>query len=181
MKITGVRYYDGARQRLGRLGMAGLYLELQEIILNTEIVLLEEKDANGAAHLRKALDDEFDKREDWTKIASGGMDWQKRLRYNQTFLVRLGVELQVSARSDLLVRDIVHLRNSIDDGEIEVGVIVVPSDRLQVFLPDRTPCFRDAIRYIEDEFREAMNYPLVILAIEHDGPGPALPKQARKA
>jgi len=127
------------------------------------------------------IDIEFEARGGWEKTASGGIDWTKKLRYNQTILVRLGVELQVSARSDMLIRDIVHLRNSIDKGEIDVGVVVVPDDRLQVFLPDRTPAFRDAIKYIEEEFKEAMNYPLVVMAIEHDGPGNALGKQVRRA
>ncbi len=127
------------------------------------------------------IDAEFEARGGWEKTGAGGIDWIKKLRYNQTVLVRLGVELQVSARSDMLIRDVVHLRNSIDEGLIDVGVVVVPDDRLQVFLPDRTPAFRDAIRYIEEEFREAMNYPFVVIAIEHDGPGEPLPKQLRKA
>lgn len=181
MKIADITYYDGAREKVCRLGVAELFLELQDIIFSTHISLLEEKDANGAAHIRKLIDETFAQKGGWNKITTGGMDWQKKLRYNQTFLVRMGVELQVSARSDLLVRDIVHLRNSIDQGEIEVGVIVVPSMKLQAFLPDRTPSIRDAKRYIEEEFREAMNYPLVLVAIEHDGPGEALPKQARKS
>lgn len=181
MKITKVKYYDGARQKICRLGIADLYLELQDILLGTVIRLLEEKDANGAAEVRKAVDAAFEAAKDWKKITAGGIDWIKRLRYNQTLMVRIGVELQVSARSDLLVRDIIHLRNSVDRGEIDVGIVVVPDDRMQVYLPDRTPSYRDAIRYIEEEFREAMNYPLVVLAVEHDGPGPALKKQERKS
>lgn len=181
MKITKTKYYNGAREKICRLGLADLYLEAQDIILSTDVRLKEEKDANGGAVLRKMLDFGFEEREGWEKISSGGVDWIKRLRYNQTLLVRIGVEIQVSARSDLLVRDIVHLRNSIDAGEIEVGLIIVPDNRLQYFLPDRSPAYRDAIRYVEEEFKEAMNYPLVIIAIEHDGPGDALKKQYRKA
>jgi hypothetical protein len=181
MKITKVKFYNGAREKICRLGMANLYLELQDILLDTKIRLLEEKDANGAAEVRKSVDAAFQAGDGWKRIAAGGIDWIKRLRYNQTIVVRMGVELQVSARSDLLVRDIIHLRNSIDRGEIDVGIVVVPDEKLQFFLPDRTPSYRDAIRYIEDEFREAMNYPLVVLAIEHDGPGPALKKQLRRA
>lgn len=41
---------------------------------------------------------------------------------------------------------------------------------MQVFLPDRTPSYRDAIRYVEQEFKEAMTFPIIIVAIEHDGP-----------
>jgi len=181
VKITKIRYYNGAREKICRLGLAGLFLEVQDILLSLDVRLKEEKDANGGAELRKMIDAKFRERGDWRKIAAGGVDWKKRLRYNQTILVRLGVELQVSARSDLLVRDIIHLRNSIDAGEIDVGLVVVPDDRLQRFLPDRSPAYRDAVKYIEEEFKEAMNYPLVVIAIEHDGPGEALQKQKRRA
>jgi site-specific DNA-methyltransferase (adenine-specific) len=91
--------------------------------------------------------------------------------------VRMGVEIQVSARSDMLIRDVVHLRNSLQQGEIDIGIIVVPSVRLQSFLTDRTPSLKDALRYVEQEFKEATTFPIVIIAIEHDAPGKALPKK----
>lgn len=176
-----MRFYNGAREKVCRLGLADLVFELLDVLLSVEVRLKEERDANGAAVLRKMIDGELEARGGWEKTAAGGVDWTKRLRYNQTILVRLGVELQVSARSDMLIRDIVHLRNSIDEGRIDVGVVVVPDDRLQVFLPDRSPAFRDAAKYIEEEFKEALNYPLIVMAVEHDGPGDALKKQPRKA
>ena len=181
MKITKVRYYDGAKDKICRLGLADLFLELQQIIFDTTILLLENKQANGAAVIREALDKSFENVGEWQKQTTGGVDWIKRIRYNYSVLARLGVEVQVSARSDLLIRDIVHLRNSLQSGEIDVGVIMVPDDRLQFCLPDRTPSWRDAIRYVEEEFKEAMTFPVVIIAIEHDGPGKALPKRKRKS
>jgi hypothetical protein len=181
MKITNIKFYDGARQKVCRLGMSDLFLEVQEIILNTKVYLLEEKQANGAAELRKRIDAQFQVVGGWTQQETGGVDWKKRLKYNQTIVVTMGVEVQVSARSDLLIRDIVHLRNSLQKGEIDVGMIVVPDDRLQKFLPDRTPSFRDAVKYTEKEFSEAMTYPIIIISIEHDGPGDPLPKQKRKS
>ena len=180
MKITNIRFYDGARRKVCRLGMSDLFLEVEAIILDTKIYLLEEKEANGAAELRKRIDDQFRAVGGWTHQRTGGIDWKKRFRYNEAIVVTLGVEIQVSARSDLLIRDIVHLRNSLQKGEIDVGIIVVPDDRLQAFLPDRTPSFRDAIRYAEEEFSEATTYPIVIISIEHDGPGDPLPKQKRR-
>lgn len=54
-------------------------------------------------------------------------------------------------------------------GEIDIGVIVVPSDRLQVFLPDRNPRLKDAVKYVEEKLSEALNLPIIILAIKHDG------------
>lgn len=181
MKITQIRYYDGARDKIGRLGLADLFLELQQLLLDTKIFLKEERDANGAAVLRKAIDSAFVAARGWDNKKSGDVDWIKRVKYNESIVSRLGVELQVSARSDLVVRDLVHLRNKLQEGEIDVGVMVLPSDQLQVFLPDRTPSFKDAIRYVEVEFKEAQNFPIVVIAVEHDGPGPALSKQQRKS
>lgn len=161
-----------------RLGLSHLFLELQQIIFETDIRLLPTKDANGAAFIRQCLDERFAHVGEWQKTASGGVDWIKRIRYNTAVVARLGVEIQVSSRSDLLIRDIVHLRNSLQEGHIDIGVIVVPNDDMQVFLPDRTPSYRDAIRYIEQEFKEAMTFPIIIVAIEHDGPsGKPLPKK----
>lgn len=147
------------------------------IVLQTKITLQEKREANGAAAVREALDAGFESAQDWVKTSSGGIDWIKRIRYNASFLARLGVEIQVSARSDLLVRDFVHIRNSLQEGEIDSGVIIVPSDTLQTFLTDRTPCLSDAIKYCETEFPEASKSPIAIMAIEHDGSGPALPKK----
>jgi len=150
MKITKIKFYGGARDKVCRLGLADLFIEVQQIFFDTDITLLEEKQANGAAFIREAIDANFSKAGEWNKNTTGGIDWIKRIRYNKSIIARMGVEIQVSARSDLLIRDIVHLRNSLQDGEIDIGVIVVPDERLQFFLPDRTPSFKDAIRYIED-------------------------------
>jgi hypothetical protein len=168
MKITQIRYYDGAKEKICRLGLANLFLEIQDIFLSLDVALKEEKNANGGKELRVIIDRRFEEAGGWEKISSGGIDWKKRFRYNQTFSVQIGVEVQVSARSDLLVRDIVHLRNSIQAGEIDVGIIVVPSNKLSSFLPDRCPSFRDAVHYIEEEFKEATTIPLIVLAVEHD-------------
>lgn len=177
MKITTMRFCDGAREKVCRLGLADLFLELQQIIFDAQIEIEPIKYGNGAAVVREKLDEQFISRADWVKTQSGGVDWVKKIRYNSTFLARLGVEIQVSSRSDLLIRDVVHLRNSLQKGHIDVGVIVVPSDYFQTFLPDRTPAFRDAVRYIEVEFTEAMTFPIIVIALEFDGIGKALPKK----
>ncbi len=181
MKITSLKFYGGARERITKLGLSDLFIEVQEILLTTEVTLLEKKDANGGAEVRKLIDNSFEQREDWIKKTTGDIDWSKRVRYNRTYIATIGVEIQVSARSDLLIRDIVHIRNNLQEGLIEVGIIVVPNNLMQTFLPDRTPSLKDALKYIEKEFTEAQKYPLVLMAIEHDGPGAALKKQKRKS
>jgi hypothetical protein len=54
----------------------------------------------------------------------------------------MGVEIQMSARSDLIIIDVVHLRDQINAGMIDVGVLVTPFDALSVFLTDRAPADR---------------------------------------
>lgn len=116
--------------------------------------------------------------EEWVQSKSGDIDWVKRFRYNQTIVSRIGVEIQVSGRSDLLARDIVHIRNNLQDSHIDVGVIVVPSDQFEYFLTDRVANFSYAVRYVEEELREAQAYPIILLGIEHDGfSEKALPKK----
>jgi hypothetical protein len=177
MKITAMKFYGGSREKACRLGMADLFFELQQIVFNTQIEVEEIPQANSAAIVRESLDAEFAKHADWIKTVSGGVDWVKKLRYNSTILVRLGVEVQVSARSDLLIRDVVHLRNSLQEGVIDVGVIIVPSNQFSIYLTDRTPSISDALRLIEHEFPEATTFPILLMAIEYDRPGAKLPKK----
>lgn len=63
MKITDIIYYDGARERITKLGLSTLYLELLDILLDTKVFLLEEKDANGGAAVRKLIDQSFEQKE----------------------------------------------------------------------------------------------------------------------
>jgi hypothetical protein len=89
--------------------------------------------------------------------------------------VCLGVEVQFSARSDLLIVDVQHLRDEITEGRIDVGVIVVPSNKLAYFLTDRVARYTDAVKAVERA--RASDLPLAVLALEHDGSGPALIKR----
>lgn len=161
-----------------RLGLAHLFLELLDILITTEIRVLGKKQANGAAKVREEIDRRFRDYQDWVRSTSGDVDWIKRIRYNETIISRMGVEIQVSGRSDLLARDIVHIRNNLQDSHIDVGAIVVPSDDFEYWLTDRVANFSYAVRYVEEELREAKDYPIVLLAIEHDGfTDQALPKR----
>ena len=140
-----------------------------EILISAEVRVLNKKQANGAGRVRELIDAHFAAHADWVQSKAGDIDWVKRLRYNQSIVSRVGVEIQVSGRSDLLARDIVHIRNSLQDSHIDVGVIVVPSDDFEYFLTDRVANFSYAVRYVEHELREAQSFPIILLAVEHDG------------
>ena len=183
MRIDSHISYDGAEKRLTRLGLTPLFDEVVNIIQQTPIYLQEEKESNGAAFIREHLDNNFTSYGGWIKTQVGGIDWQKTLTHQtspQPIQVSLGVEIQVSGRSDMVIRDLVHFRNSLRDGAVDVGLIIVPSDRLQKYLPDRTLNLSTAQRYIEQELHEALQFPLFLVSIEHDGQGPALPKKRTK-
>lgn len=87
------------------------------------------------------------------------------------------MEIQVSARSDLIAVDLLHLKQALRGGLIDLGVLVVPSDRLSIFLPSRFPSVTEALRIL-DNF-DAESLPLVLWGIEHDAPGVALPVRGR--
>ena len=78
MKIAKIKYYGGAREKVCRLGLAHLFLELQEILIKTEIRILEKKQANGAAVVREHIDRAFESEDGWKQNKSGGIDWTNR-------------------------------------------------------------------------------------------------------
>jgi len=175
-KIVEERSYNGVENKIARLGMSALLDEVRGTITGFELRVMEQKDSNGGAAIRKLMDARFQGMKGWSKRQTGAVDWTKCQTINGT-KVCVGVEIQVSARSDLLVMDIAHLRKEITEGQIDVGVLVVPSDRLGSFLTDRAPRFSDATRHVIQA--RAEDLPLVIFALEHDGPGDALAKQPR--
>ena len=173
-EITEERYYNGAQSRVERLGLQPLWDEITKAVSGFDLRVREERNANGAAALREMIDLRINELGGWESRQTGGVDWTKCLIVNGTE-VCMGVEIQMSGRSDLLVVDVAHLREEITAGNIDVGAIVVPSDGLGYYLTDRAPRFSDAIVAVERARAEDM--PLAILAIHHDGPGDALPKK----
>lgn len=114
--------------RVERLGLFSLIEEIKNAVTGFGLLVLEKIDANGGAAVRKLLDARFKRSGGWTKKVSGDIDWAKCKQINGTS-VCVGVEVQVSARSDLLVVDMIHLTAAFREGRIDVGVLVVPSER----------------------------------------------------
>lgn len=176
-RVFEEKFYNGARDRLTRLGLSPLMDEIRAIATGFPLLVREATDANGGAAVRKLLDERFAAASGWTKKQTGDVDWSKCLSINGA-RVCIGVEIQFSARSDLVVIDLIHLRKAIVQGKIDVGVLVVPSDRLGGFLTDRGPKMADAKRHVVEARVEDL--PLVLISLEHDGPGPALAKQMKR-
>jgi hypothetical protein len=124
--------------------------------------MLDKKQANGTGVVREMIDAKFGEYTEWVQSKSGDIDWVKQFRYNQTIVSRIGVEIQVSGRSELLSRDIVHIRNNPQDSHIDVGVIVVPSDDFEYRLTDRVANYTYAVRYVEEDLRATRPTPKIV-------------------
>jgi hypothetical protein len=173
-KLADIQAYDGFERKVDRLGLRALLDEVKERISAFPFLIAEMRRGNSAAALREMLDARFAAASGWRIVKSGGIDWTKCVRYNGAE-VCMGVELQISARSDLLTNDLAHLMQAIENGNIDVGVIVVPSNETAAFLTDRCPRFSyalDHVNRIKGQFS-----PLMIISIGHDGVGDVLPKR----
>lgn len=175
-KIEKEQLVNGFKEKTERLGLTPLINEVKTIITDFNLLIKEEKDTNGAKVIREIIDERFERRGEWIKKQTGDVDWTKCKIINGT-RVCVGVEIQLSARSDLVTRDFIHLRNAMIAGSIDVGIIVVPSDRMSVYLTDRVANFSTTIKYVHELRVEDL--PFLIIAIEHDGPGTALIKHEK--
>lgn len=167
--ISETRDYNGFVAKVARLGLDGLVAEAESTVTGFSLLVEERKYANGTQGLRQTIDAAFEAIGGWTCVKSGGIDWTKGTGGG----AKVGVEVQVSGRSDLLAIDVIHLSQSLTEGELDAGIIIVPDDRLSYFLTDRTPNFRTAVKHVQKWAREL---PIRVLAFHHDGTGPALDK-----
>ncbi|WP_119421361.1 hypothetical protein [Desertibaculum subflavum] len=173
-RIIDFHPYDGFERKIQRLGLTSLLDEVKTLISGFDLKIEESIYANGAAVLREMLDARFAAAPGWKIVKSGGIDWTKCIKHNDAEIC-MGVELQISARSDLLTNDLTHLMKAIEDAEIDVGVIVVPCDATARFLTDRCPRYSYALDHVARA--KGQFSPLLVLSIAHDGPGVALPKK----
>ncbi len=167
-QITARLDYNGFGLLIERHALSELVDEALST-LGFRLLIKEERHANGTRGLRERIDRGFAELGGWAKVASGGIDWTK----SNSRGAKIGIEVQVSSRSDLLAIDVMHLQSSLATGVIDVGVIIVPDDTLSRFLTDRTPNLRTAIKHVE---QWASDRPVSIVAFRHDGVGDALPK-----
>lgn len=167
--LTDRRSYNGFETKIQRLGLDALTDEVTVAVTGFRLIIQEDRHANGTKQIRQQIDSQFDAIGDWTKITVGGVDWTKA---NATGS-RIGVEIQVSGRSDLLAVDVLHLREQLNGGHLDAGIIVVPDDTLSRFLTDRTPNLAAAVRHVESR---APDMAVRIIAFRHDAAGPAIPK-----
>jgi hypothetical protein len=130
-KIVDEQSFDGAEHLIQRLGLDELLNEVRSIVTAFELLVEETKDKSGSATLRAVLDGRFKKAGGWVQAKTGGVDCIKSQAINsRPRHICIGVEIQVSGRSDLISVDLIHLRAQLLQGRIDLAVLVVPSDKL---------------------------------------------------
>jgi hypothetical protein len=170
-------FFGGAETKLNRLGLRGIWTELETVLTGFKFRLNNDDKSDTRIVLLKLLDDRFRSLGGWSQKKDEGIDWTGCHKISDT-RVCLGVQIQflVSARSDLILVDLQYLYDEIVSGRIDVGVMVVPSTKLALsFLMDNVATYKDAVRGIQRA--GASHYPVAVLSLEHDGPGPALIKR----
>ena len=168
-RITHRISYNGFDKLVSRHGLDALVSEIEGVITGFTLAVEPTKHANGTQPIRISLDEGFKSCGGWTQKPTGGVDWSKSGSQGGS----VGVEVQVSGRSDLLAVDVLHLMGELQDGTLDVGIIIVPDDELSPFLTDRTPNLRTAKRHVETH---ASKMPLQLIAFVHDETGLAIPK-----
>lgn len=178
-RIAELKTFDGTEEKLARLGLRQLWEEFTDILTRFRLELEERPHANRARLLQEKLGRRFALAPGWHRRQSGHLYWSKSLTVNGTRAC-LGAKIRIAeradlSRDDLMIVEVINLTEQIASGAIDVGALGVPSDNLSTYLDGRVPRFVDAIRAVERS--RATDLPLIILALEHDGPGPALPKK----
>ena len=183
--IAAIVPHDAVWQKAERLGLGGVFDEIGRILTGFDLPVLEVRNANSGKVVREMIDERFDLAGDWAQEerGQGDIDWIKRLTVNGSTLA-VGVELQVSGRGGgSHLTDIIHLRAGLaeaEDGRIDIAVMVVPTDRLAYYLTDRVEGVTQVRKYLK-QMKADEDLPLLVVAIEHDGPGLALPKQRKRS
>lgn len=167
--ITQRISYNGFDNLVSRHGLDALVGEVEGVIAGFTLMVEPTKHANGTKPIRVSIDEGFKSCGGWTQKPTGGVDWSKSGSKGG----RVGVEVQVSGRSDLLAVDVLHLMGELQAGNLDIGIIIVPDDELSPFLTDRTPNLRTAKRHVETH---ASKMPLQLIAFIHDETGIAIPK-----
>lgn len=108
-RIVHEQSFDGADALIERLGLGELLEEIRAILQSFPLLVKEHRDANSAKAVREMIDARFKAAGGWAQKRSGGVDWIKRQAINGRGYICVGVEIQVSGRSDMLSVDFIHL------------------------------------------------------------------------
>lgn len=165
MRIAKEIPYDGVRQRIARLNLSPLVEEVRRALESVRLQLKKEPGAERPGFLQKLIDARFQRASGWSRAIKGRRYWKKCVEIDgASVCAKVGV--RVSGRKDFVVTDLHSLCRSIETGEVDLGILVVPSDRLSHALRPRQTSLRETQEVVEQT--NACSLPLLLIAIEYD-------------
>jgi hypothetical protein len=158
-------FFGGAKEKVNRLGLEYIWNELESVLTDFEVQRENRNNATDRLSLRKLLDERFRSLVAWEFKRRGYWIGCHKIDGIRAYL---GVRMQffVTPESDRLLVDLHYLCNGIIEGQVDVGVLVVPSNNS--FPNRRVARYSDAVKAVERA--RACDLPLAVLALEHDGP-----------
>src|SRR5947209_19262704 len=96
-KVAQRHAYDGAEERIRRLGLGPLYDEVIAILTGFRLQVSERPNANSAAAILALIDEQFSRAGGWRHGDPGDIHWGKCYEEGDA-RVCLAVKVQLSAR-----------------------------------------------------------------------------------
>ncbi len=164
--------FDGADALIDRLGLDELLAEVRNILTGFELLVEAEKATERSGDLRRTMDSALPVAGGWVRTTRSFVLFQAACneRPAASHLHRRRLRSQAERISFV---DLIHCEIA-SQGAIDLSVLIVPSDKVGLYLTDRVARVSEAMRHIKMGRFEDM--PFVLIAMEHDGPGPRLAK-----
>ena len=173
-EVTECAFFGGAREKLNRLGLKCIWNELENVLTDFELHSGNRNNITGRLSLRNLIDERFRSLVAW-QLKRGGYWAGCHKIYGIRAYLGVRMQFSVTPQSDRLFVDLQYLCDGIIRGQIDVGALVVPSDNPTSLPKGHVARYSDAVKAVERA--RASDLPLAVLALEHDGPGPALIKR----
>lgn len=145
------RFFDGADAKMDRLGLA-------------PVLAAVEREIQWRAALLTGSDRPTDIIVLKTRRVKGGI-WTESRRIDG-ILLRIDVRMRVTSRREIFYKDALQLRHRLENGDVDLGVMVVPSMGLQRLFSRRISSACDAIEAIRA--MDADRFPLILVEIEDE-------------
>ena len=117
MKISEIQYRNDALDKITRLGLAHIFLEIQNVIFKAE---------SGEPNPEKIcgnITESMKELSDWSTSEIAGIDWIKSFKYRKTLIASIGLKICIPEISGMDA-----FISCLKSGLVDVGIITVLQD-----------------------------------------------------
>src|SRR6187551_603612 len=87
MKISEIQYQNDALDKITRLGLAHIFLEIQNVVFKAP------SEQTSAETVCENLTNAMKELPDWSQSEIAGIDWIKSFKYRKTLIASIGVKI----------------------------------------------------------------------------------------